>query len=474
MSRTVIPTVLCLALTLFFSCVNEEHLPFSMNGGDKTEGNSCRATMNVRTETYSDDCTTRVASEEWNDGATIYIRLEDNGIKCDGKVVYSKNDDSWTLYYDGVLPNGDYSGVAYYIKGVPKTSSSVLSFTVENPVYLDTDIACQRKSEGVWITVMLRPLTGRIRFSGVANKTIKISGVWNYSAFDIANKSLTESQSPIALQMGADGYTPYCYCSFPQASRTLSVAYDNYLFSTVCEHPILDAAQAGYMKLPTEEYHNGWEMTVISLPSVSAVSVSGIGTHQATLSASIVSNGNATIGDCGFCYSTAANPTIDDVRVGCGIPNGNTFEKSVAGLTENTKYHVRAYAINELGIAYGQDNEFATVAITLPTLSSVTVNGKEGEGCVDFNAVLTSDGNGTVTKCGFVYSTREAPTLADSEVLSGTKPNLSSSVADLIIGTRYYVRAFATNEKGTAYGQQVSFIAGGGKPGDGDIDRPIL
>ncbi len=430
--------------------------------------------MNVLSERYSDESTTRAAPEMWDDGATIYVTLQGNGTKCEGKVVYAQKDGSWTLYYDGILPNGEYSGTAYYIKGVSQANSSVLSFSAENPVYIDTGITCQRKTEGVWISVMLRPQTGRISFTGAAGNNIKVSGVWSYSAFDITSKNLSASQSPIALQIGADGYTPYCYCSFPQASRTLSVAYDNYLFTTICEHPILDAAQAGYMELPTEVQHSGWEMSVISLPSVSDVSVSGIGTNSATFSSFIIDNGNATINECGFCYSTTTNPTIDDVRISYGNPTGNSFAKSITGLKENTTYHVRAYAINELGIAYSHDKQFTTVAITLPTISIVTVNGKEGIGSADFSAVITSDGNGSVGECGFVYSTHDMPSTTDSKLLSSSKPNLSSSVSNLTVGTRYYVRAFATNEKGTAYGQQVSFIAGGGKPGDEDIDRPIL
>ena len=458
---------------LLFSCSKEELPTGAVFDKDI---HCCKAFMNVLSEKYSDELLgiTRAAVEAWNDGTTIYVTLQGNSTKCEGEVVYNQEDGGWTLYYDGILPNGDYSGIAYYIKGVYQTNCDVISFGAENPVYIDTDITCQRKNEGVWISVMLQPQTGRIRFTGVADKDIKVSGVWSYSAFDVTNKSLSESQSPIELQIGADGYTPYCYCSFPQASRTLSVAYDNYLFTTICEHPILDAAQAGYMELPTEVQHSGWEMSVISLPSVSDVSVSGIGTNSATFSSSIIDNGNATISECGFCYSTTVNPTIDDVRISYGSPTGNSFAKNITGLKENTTYHVRAYAINELGIAYSQDKQFTTVAITLPTLSTVTVNGKEGEGRADFSAVITSDGDGSVGECGFVYSTHDMPSITDSKLLSSSKPNLSSSVSNLTVGTRYYVRAFATNEKGTAYGQQVSFIAGGGKPGDDDIDRPIL
>ena len=124
-------------------------------------------------------------------------------------------------------------------------------------------------------------------------------------------------------------------------------------------------------------------------------------------------------------------------------------------------------------MAYSEDYPFTTVAIVLPTLSSVTIQSEE-DGSATFRAVVTSDGNGTVSECGFVYSTHEMPTLADTRLVSSDKESLTASVAFLPLGTRYYVRAFATNEKGTSYGAQSSFIAGGGRPGDDDINRPIL
>ena len=146
---------------------------------------------------------------------------------------------------------------------------------------------------------------------------------------------------------------------------------------------------------------------------------------------------------------------------------------TISGLTDNTSYHVRAYAINQLGVAYSEDFQFTTVAIVPPSLSSVTINSQE-DGIATFKAVVTSAGNGTISESGFVYSTTEMPTLANSKLVSSDKESLTATTEKLTIGTRYYVRAYATNEKGTSYGKQASFIAGGGRPDDDDLNRPIL
>ncbi|MDB9726004.1 hypothetical protein OAA90_06445 [Salibacteraceae bacterium] len=59
---------------------------------------------------------------------------------------------------------------------------------------------------------------------------------------------------------------------------------------------------------------------------------------------------------------------------------------------------------------------------------------------------------------GFCWSTRTNPTIHDSKVNSGNGTGVfTSSITGLTLNTTYYVRAFATNSAGTAYGNQISF-----------------
>ena len=74
---------------------------------------------------------------------------------------------------------------------------------------------------------------------------------------------------------------------------------------------------------------------------------------------------------------------------------------------------------------------------------------------------VTDNGNGTVTARGVVWSTNQNPTIADSKTTDGLDTGTYiSSMTGLIAGTTYYVRAYATNEAGTAYGTQMSFKTG--------------
>ncbi|MCX6227073.1 MAG: hypothetical protein NTV01_20380 [Bacteroidia bacterium] len=85
-------------------------------------------------------------------------------------------------------------------------------------------------------------------------------------------------------------------------------------------------------------------------------------------------------------------------------------------------------------------------------ITSITETAASGGGNV------TSDGGATVTARGVCWNTAGTPTLADSKTNDGTGSGaFTSSLTGLTAGTPFYVRAYATNSSGTAYGNQVSF-----------------
>ncbi len=73
---------------------------------------------------------------------------------------------------------------------------------------------------------------------------------------------------------------------------------------------------------------------------------------------------------------------------------------------------------------------------------------------------VTSQGDSPVTARGVVWSTYANPTLENNMgyTVNGTGTGaFTSNMSDLTPGTVYYVRAYATNSFGTAYGQSISF-----------------
>ncbi len=75
--------------------------------------------------------------------------------------------------------------------------------------------------------------------------------------------------------------------------------------------------------------------------------------------------------------------------------------------------------------------------------------------CIGF---VTATGGAVLTARGVCWSTTPHPTVSDSHTNDGTcTGRIQSSMGNLIPGTTYYVRAYATNCVGTAYGEELSF-----------------
>jgi hypothetical protein len=107
-----------------------------------------------------------------------------------------------------------------------------------------------------------------------------------------------------------------------------------------------------------------------STPTITTTAVSSIGTTTAISGGDITSDGGSAITFRGVCWSTTSNPTITlSTKTVDGTGTGN-FTSNITGLTLNTTYHVRAYATNSVGTAYGSDIEFTTInVINLPSVT---------------------------------------------------------------------------------------------------------
>ncbi|MBE0652790.1 MAG: hypothetical protein IH594_03270, partial [Bacteroidales bacterium] len=113
-------------------------------------------------------------------------------------------------------------------------------------------------------------------------------------------------------------------------------------------------------------------------------------------------------------------------------------------------YKVKVNAQEKLTISESSQVQVPTV--TTDSVTGITQTMATGGG------VVTFDGGATVTARGVCWATTQTPTTADNKTTDGTGTgSFSSSLTSLTAGTTYYVRAYATNSQGTAYGEQVSF-----------------
>ncbi len=114
----------------------------------------------------------------------------------------------------------------------------------------------------------------------------------------------------------------------------------------------------------------------MSLPNVGTLAVVNITATSATCGGNVLWDGGTAVTARGVCWNTIGSPTTNDARTVDGSGAG-AFTSTLSGLTEGSRYYVRAYATNSLGTAYG--NEQAFVA-TNPPPRQLAFPGAEGYG----------------------------------------------------------------------------------------------
>lgn len=138
---------------------------------------------------------------------------------------------------------------------------------------------------------------------------------------------------------------------------------------------------------------------------------------------------------------------------------GNEFKVTTNDLCPGTDYYYCAYILlNNIQYEFGDIKTFTThVAPALPTVNTSPVTNITTTSAVAGGEVI-NDGGGEVTARGICYSITRNPTILDNNVLidSGIGAFVCN-LSNLNRNTTYYVRAYATNSKGTAYGNQQVF-----------------
>jgi hypothetical protein len=103
--------------------------------------------------------------------------------------------------------------------------------------------------------------------------------------------------------------------------------------------------------------------TQTTTPTVSTNPVSTITCDCAAGGGNVIDDGGDPVTARGVCWSLSANPTVGDSHTLNGTGTGG-FSGSMTGLSPETSYHVRAYATNGAGTAYGDIRTFTTLSDT--------------------------------------------------------------------------------------------------------------
>ena len=201
--------------------------------------------------------------------------------------------------------------------------------------------------------------------------------------------------------------------------------------------------------------------------------------NTAVLTGEVLDAGDQPIQETGFLWVAATTPaasaagltpTLADNIIETEDPTDLQLSVMITGLKAEQTVYYRAYALSNAGYAYGDVRSFQTAEATLPVVQTqeVTKSGSRYKA----TGVVTDDGGLDLEAVGFVYSLESLENLDNLESLENLESlaNLENLVkvalepkakftATLTLNdnTTYYLRAYATTAKGTAFGETVTF-----------------
>ena len=231
--------------------------------------------------------------------------------------------------------------------------------------------------------------------------------------------------------------------------------------------------QMNYLEKKTKyyyryEFYNGYNLMWTEIfnftttdqqdkPTVETVAASNITMTSASVECNVTNDGGSFVSERGICYSKFENPSLSDsVRyAGTGI---GRYTCEMTNLTNATTYYIRAFATNSEGTSFGDVITIRTIehpslaTVTTDEVSDITINTAVCGGNV------INDGYAEITERGICYATHQEPTVFDYKVSGGEGMGLfQCRMSGLEMMTTYYVRAYARNSEGYAYGNEVSF-----------------
>ena len=259
--KTLFKLFVIISLCLSASCTNEE-IPTVQADGKK---HTCIMDVAVTIAGY--DGVTRSSEDNvWENGDRMYITFYTGYVEpTTGVAEYSVEESAWVLTYTGALPTDGYHDcLVRFFKNATHEEETV-SLTAHSISYKSSDATYMYDGNVLRVSAYLAPSTGRVRFVSNEEQTFFVSGVIYNTSYTLLDDVVGRNTASIPLTTHAVSdttyTTDYIYVSYADtANCSLSIRSGSQIFSKSFPAEMLQASASGYIKLPTSQSHNGWDL----------------------------------------------------------------------------------------------------------------------------------------------------------------------------------------------------------------------
>lgn len=318
-----------ICMSMLVACSSQDDILDDIQKDEEAnQPHTCELVLNVTKAGFDDEPQSRAASG-WVNGDKIYLTFTVGSGTSYGDAVY--NNGSWTVNYYGSLTEGATTKcTAVYFDNPEFESSSVIKITENTGIYEDSNGSYVFNGGTLSVTADLKPKTGRIRFAGTNNDEITVYGISHYTSYDYSNGKFTNSIGALKTKVSS-GYTPYIYGYFSDTEQPrLNVITATSGYTRLLSTSIYKAGDSGYMTIPTETSHNGWQNSVIL--RVNGIEFTMIPVVSSTQSFLLAETETTTQLYNAITGSTASSSQVP--KTGLSWDSWNTFISKISAITE--------------------------------------------------------------------------------------------------------------------------------------------
>ena len=278
--------------------------------------------MVFKGEVRSYDDNTKVGDPlTFNNGATIYVRLENGTSIVLGTATCKKENENetWTFTYNGSIAGwSEVSAKCYYIPNCINSSRTELTLDYNYPIYSDESATMTVAPGSVTLTAHLTPQTGRLSLgrglpTGVNRNVKLLKGLSYYTSFKLNDYSLTSvnvGDPEISYNATRTNYFHGYFTSQDNPSILLQYGLYQYSRSFGADTPVLKAGHSGYLTVPSSYSHEGWTIENEMEPETDEITVGDVTFKMVTIPGGTFSMGMENV------TTPVHDVTLDEFQLG--------------------------------------------------------------------------------------------------------------------------------------------------------------